>query len=154
MMDYTIVDTTFGVGNQALAVLHMLDREPAFADYSEPQHLYQVSFSTRPWYNGRERGICISMTNSYAKNNKYFHIAIFEHRNDYSICALTWETDKPYWNHPLEDKNLFEIAYKGKGKGCFDFSVREGEIGKMADWVYEQLSHYYKNHLRLLEGIK
>lgn len=139
-----IIDFQFGIKNQAWAVMHMLDREPDFADYENGN--YNVYIKTLPWYNGREAGFVVSMKeNGYT--GKCVHIAVFEHRNSDEICALRWETDNFYFNHPLEDKNIFDIAYGGKNKTKYDLSktVGYGKCGEMAEWVYEQLASFYKS---------
>ena len=112
--------------------------EPEFADYENGY--YKINLETKPWYNGRERGFVVSMSRKFGRN---IHIAVFEHRNSDDICALKWETEKPYWNHPLEDPNIFEKAYSGKTKWDVAFTVKSGEIGKMADWVYKELKNFY-----------
>lgn len=140
----TIADFTFGINHQALAVLHMLNREPDFADYRDG--FYKVQFHTRPWYNGRERGVVISMSKRYGgKDDPVLHIAFFEHRNSDEICALKWQTERHYWNHPVEDPEIFNVAYGGKDKNKFDvaYSVHYGETGKMAQWIYEQFAAFY-----------
>lgn len=137
-MSNTIADFTFGVNNQAIAVLHMLDREPDFADYNDG--FYQVTIRTRPWYNGRESGFVLSMHKDYKTT---LHIAVFEHRNSDNICALEWTTEHPYCNHPLEDANIFDKAYGGRDKYGVDHSVSYGEAGKMANWVYGRMAQFY-----------
>ena len=139
----SIIDFNFGVKNQARAVMHMLDREPDFADYDDG--FYRVRIETRPWYNGRECGFVVSM-GQHGYSGPYINIAVFEHRNSDNICALRWETDSSYYNHPLEDKNIFDVAYGGENKTKYDtaFSVPYGECGKIADWVYNQLKNFYK----------
>jgi hypothetical protein len=131
------LDRNFGVKNQAMAVLCFID-ELGFIPRSDYPTIY-----TRPWYNGRECGFVVSLSNK--SWGKVIHIAVFEHRNSESICALKWETTSHYWNHPLEDENIFHVAYgeKDKDKHDFAFSVGYGEVGKMADYVYEQLENFY-----------
>ena len=138
-----LIDTNFGINRQAAAVLMLLDREPDFADYDNG--FYKVYTQTRPWYNGRENGFVLSMSKSPG-SKEVIHIAVFEHRNSDSICALKWSTNNFYWNHPLEDPNIFELSY-GPGKGKFDvaYSVEWGNVGKMADWVYEELEIFYNS---------
>ena len=139
-MTNQIVDFTFGIRNQAMAVLHMLDRAPDFAEYKNG--FYDVMIQTKPWYNGREGGAVISMRRPF--DSKCIHISFFEHRNSDNICALKWVTGSFYFNHPLEDKNIFEVAYGGGSKYDTAYSVSYGEAGKMADWVYAQLEKFYK----------
>ena len=143
-MTNQLIDFTFGINNQALAVMHMLDRAPDFADYKDG--FYQTYIKTVPWYNGRESGFVVSMKEHYY-DGKCLHIAVFEHRNSDGLCALRWYTDSFYFNHPLEDKNIFDVAYGGENKTKYDlaFTVNYGECGKMADWVYSQLEEHYKS---------
>lgn len=140
-MQNTIVDFNYGVKNQARSVMQMLDREPDFADYENGY--YMVRITTRPWYNGRECGFVVSMKRDNAQKAKCLHIAVFEHRNSDNICALKWVTDSDYWNHPLEDPNIFDKAYQGKDKYDVAYTVPYGESGKMAQWVYEQMELHY-----------
>lgn len=135
-----IADSTFGISSQPMAILHfMQNMEPAFANYKN-EFYTDVNFQTLPWYNGRERGIVISMSINYQTN---IHIAFFEHRNSDAIHCLKWITKSPYCNHPLEDPNIFEVAYKGKTKWDTSKSFLEGEIGKCADWIYGEFEDFY-----------
>lgn len=143
-MDNKIVDTSFGINRQALSVMYLLNREPDFANYKNG--FYEVFIQTKPWYNGRESGFVVSMSPGTFSSKKVIHIAVFEHRNSDQICALKWENERHYWNHPLEDKDIFDVAYKNKGKFDLDFTVGPGESGKMADWVYDELSRFYKEN--------
>ena len=138
-----IVDQSFGINRQARAVMQYLDREPNFAEYREGQ--YRVNFVTRPWWNCRESGFVLSMQQSHY-SGPWLHIAVYEHRNSDNICALRWETEREYMNHPLEDKNIWDNAYGGADKTKYDvaYSVGEGEVSQMADWVYSQFEEYYK----------
>lgn len=140
-----IIDFTFGVGRQARSVMAYLDHEPHFATYDS---FYYVRIETRPWYNGREGGFVLSMQRMAKEKGepkyKWLHIAVFEHRNSDNICALKWITDNGYWNHPLEDQNIFETAY-GKGASKYDLAhqVGYGEAGKMAKWVFDEMATFY-----------
>ena len=145
-----ITDPAFGINNQALAVLHLLaDREPDFAEYGDGG--YNVLLNTRPWYNGRERGILISM-DSIGEMSKILHIAIFEHRNSDDICCLKWETDTMYLNYP--DDNAIDRAYKGQNKHYADASFKYGEIGECANYIYDTLADYYIAHHKYVIAIE
>ena len=90
---------------------------------------------TAPWYNGRERGIVISVC-KYAGD--VLRIAIFEHRNSDSICALKWRS--PVGMNPPTIQSDGPLAYPTDNKHAdIAFSVGPGEIGKMADWVTDQI---------------
>ena len=138
-MANTLVDFTFGIKREALSVLHLLDREPDFADYDNG--FYQIECETKPWYNGRERGFVLS--SRHPRGCRVLHIAVFEHRNSDALCALKWITDNNYWNHPLEDQNIFDKAYHGANKWDVAHSVGWGESGKMANWVYREMKEFY-----------
>jgi hypothetical protein len=136
----TMIDRKFNINQQALAVLEYLDREPNFLPYVNGRYS-GASFYTKPWYNGRERGVVISM--SMDNGGKTINVAFFEHRNSDSICALRWETKQHYWNHPLEDVNIFGKAYGGGDKWDVAHKVSYGEVSKMADWVYDEIEKFY-----------
>jgi len=139
----SIGDSTFGVKRQARAVLAYLDdREPDFATYKDG--FYDVRFETRPWYNGRERGLVVSMWSPVMAKFGAIHIAVFEHRNSDSICTLFWETDGPYWNGPVADQETLDLAY-GKGdKWHVAARFSPGEAGAAAAWIYETFEMFYQ----------
>lgn len=138
-MSDTIGDRTYGVGSQARAVLELLAAiTPRFADYHDGY--YHALFQTRPWYNGREQGIIISMKGD---DGNALHVAVFEHKNSDRLCALTWETPNLYWNHPLENPKIFDAAYHNKSKHAVAYFVNWGDIGIMADWVYTTFKTFY-----------
>lgn len=141
-MTNKIVDTTFGLNNQALAVLYFLDRYKA--DFIPEDEEYKISLQTCPWYNGREKGFCISMGH-YIKNN-WLHIAVFEYRNTDNLCALKWETTSPYWNlATIEEAG--KVAYADDSSNP-TISFGYGEIGKCAKWIYDALKEYYSAKLK------
>lgn len=120
--------TNFGINEQAIAVLALLPDKEYYSDRAD------LWLEVKPWYNGRERGIVLTVGTYGA--NKYLHIAFYEHRNSDSICCLKWQTKLPYWNHPLEDPNIFEVAY-GKGKNKYDTaaSFGYGKCGDCSQWI-------------------
>lgn len=137
-----ITNPTFMINSQALAILYLLStREPDFAEYHDTG--YAVRIETKPWYNGRERGILISM-DAIGEISKILHMAIFEHRNSDDIICLKWETDSMYDNHP--DDGAINAAYKGNSKYYSDASFRYGEIGECANWIYDTLADFYVAH--------
>ena len=139
-MSNKIVDLTFGISSQAMAVMNFIkDLTPEFANYHEG-YFTDVSFKTLPWYNGREKGIVITMSVYYRQN---IHIAFFEHRNSDAIHCLKWFTDEPYFNHPLEDMNIFENAYHSDSKWDTAISFKYGQIRECADWIYNEFETFY-----------
>lgn len=147
--DDRIGDLTFGLNSQALAVLQILAQtEPHFAEYDKENNHYKVSFNTYPWYNGRERGIVISMyPDSLGGSAKHLYIAVFEHRNSDQICCLRWETNLQYLNAPTADKETLKKAYHGGNK--WDVAITFGclEVGKCVEWIEKELETFYTaNH--------
>ena len=149
MMDGTMVDLTFGLNPQALSVAQLLsERAPEFATYEDG--CYDVDFTTKTFYNGRERGMVISMrVVSLGWKAPVLHIAIFEHWNTDGLCAIKWEGDFIY-NAPTH-KDIPKEAYSfrsltnrfPKGETASSFVVDWGQIGEMVNWVYNQFSEYY-----------
>jgi len=139
-----IVDTSFGLNSQVLAVAYYMSKmEPNFAEYKDG--VYKIRLETKPWYNGRETGFVVSMCAKFF-GNKFLHIACFEHRNSDNICLLKWETETAYWNHPLENPELFDLAYGGKDKTKYDVaaSFGYGEVGDVANWIYNEMKEFYE----------
>lgn len=137
-----IVDLTFGINDQARAVLHMLsDRSPDFAEYENG--FYKVWTQTRPWYNGREKGFVVSMQNM-SKNScsKAINIAVFEYRSADNLCVLSW-TDQFMYSPEIDFQGTLDKAYKSESSEP-DASFDHGEIGKCADWIYEKLADHYR----------
>jgi hypothetical protein len=155
-MSNSIGDVNLGVGHQSIAVLQYLaNMEPAFANVLDGGS-YDVRTETRTWYNGRERGICVSMISRTSFSHPTIHVAVFEYRNDDNIIGLTWETDRPYSNGPNEDFDTTIYLAYGRGGTKYDYAARfgGGEVGKCADWVYDTLATAYKNSFRELQTTK
>ena len=142
-MERNIANLTFDINPQAMAVGQFLaGMIPDFADYDDVLHRYQVEFETKPWYNGRERGIVITMRPNWPMG-PCLHIAFFEHRNTDSICTLKWETDSGYWNHPLEDREIFEKAYQSGDKYDVAASFEYGSVGECSQWIFNEFRKFY-----------
>jgi len=142
-----ITDPTFELNHQALAVLHYLAGiEPNFAEYKDGR--YDFDAETKPWYNGRERGFILSTEPSWAKE-PCLNIAVFEHRNSDQICTLKWETQRPYRNYP--DEKALKLAYPSDGKWDVAATFDCGKIGECAEWIYNELKNFYKEHHIKLE---
>ena len=143
-----ITDPTLGLNNQALAVLYFMARmSPDFADYKDGD--YQVILETRTWYNGRERGFTLNMSPDY--NSEWIHLAVFEHRNSDEICVLNWTTKDNYWNGATADNSLDE-AYHGGTKFDVAATFKYGEIGEVANYLYEELEKFYEAQKKKMEA--
>ncbi len=133
-------DMTFGIGGQAMAVAVMLsERDPDFADHHKDVG-YRVHLRTTPWYNGRERGVLITVAHPGGPGG---HIAVFEHRNSDCICAVTWaEVEVDLMGPPPTIDNVPPGIYESK------WDAKEiagyGEIGKAVEWVYNQMGVLYR----------
>src|SRR4051812_44060834 len=86
--DDRLADPQMGINNQALALLHMLaGMEPSFAVYNAG---YDICISTSPLYNGRERGIVLSMHAYSVPVGKALFIFFAEGRNHDGIVIESW----------------------------------------------------------------
>ena len=140
-----IGDHTFGLNEQALAILALLEQEtPSFAEYIDKE--YQVSFNTYPWYNGRERGVVISMSPEHVGlGKKVLHIAFFECRNSDGINCLRWTTELFYFNCPTIE-NAGDKAFHSKSSSPYKSFPCEA-IGECKDWIVNEFAEFYKvNH--------
>lgn len=149
-----LVDPTLGMDSQARAVMAYLEgMEPDFANWRGDIRSYDVSLETRPWYNGRERGFVISMQHGWLGKGAVIHIAVFEHRNSDSICALVWDTPRFYYNGPISDDETLNLAYGGGDKYNVTKEFKAGAIGEVADWIYATLETFYAMSKAGVEGV-
>lgn len=140
-----IADPSFGIKSQEQAVLaYLSNQEPHFAEYKDGA--YQISFSTYPWYNGRERGICLQMSPEWAGGDNYLNIAIFEHRNSDQLICLKWKSERAFWNYPLEDPKTIDKAYHGGNKWTADGTFSYLDIKGVVNWVMNECEIFYKKH--------
>jgi len=131
-------DPSFGLNNQAMALLHFLAAmEPDFAEYEHGR--YSIEVSTYPWYNGREKGVCLVVQHGLC-DPKALHITFGEIRNCDSIFVDHWVSTTPYNGPTLEntDPTAYEKAYQGRKV------IGHGEIGKAAECIYGLMEDYYK----------
>ena len=99
-----IVDLTFGISSQALAVAAMLnDLEPDFLFLGGEGKSSDVisavddyTFETTPFYSGREKGIVISLIEKYGATGRQYNVWIYEHRSSDSLVATAWEGTTPF----------------------------------------------------------
>jgi hypothetical protein len=88
-----------------------------------------------PWYNGREAGYVILVTNP--SNFRQHAIAFFEHRHSDSIHAVAFE---PIYslNPPTIGSIPADHPYQ-KGSDKTDHSVPYGEALNMAIWIQNKI---------------
>src|SRR5574343_346419 len=116
------LDPHLNVKAQARAVLAILsERDPDFAVFKDGQ--YHVEFTTWAWYNGRERGICISMQKDICA--PAIHMVFGECRSSDDIFVSWWATKRRYFKH--------------------------GACGEVAEYLYVIMQEAYKDLDRFLK---
>ena len=135
------LDPHLNVKAQARAVLAILsERDPDFAVFKDGQ--YHVEFTTWAWYNGRERGICISMQKDICA--PAIHMVFGECRSSDDIFVSWWATKRPYFNGPSVG-DCPEIAYKSRR------IFKHGACGEVAEYLYVIMQEAYKDLDRFLK---
>jgi hypothetical protein len=135
-----LVHSNFGIGSQSLAVMCYLNEYDGIeSSWCLQNKKYLAQLEAAPWYNGRERGIVFYMRSADYANQ--LNIAVFEHRNSDSICALMWQGRT--FNPPtLAD--VPEDVYKDK----WDIShqMAYGEAAAMAQWIYNRCNDFWTEY--------
>jgi hypothetical protein len=148
----TCCDLSFGLNSQALAVATLLaHREPDFADYDKKLSTYNVGIETRPWYNGREKGVAFVVTKERWRYNACLILVVVECRNSDSIIVEEWEEEHVPFNGPTIEgrtKSLGEKADQAVFESRKGF--KEGQIGKVADYIYRRMEVWYDKQKKLL----
>jgi hypothetical protein len=137
-----LVDSTFGIGSQALAVMSYLNAHDGIeSSRCTNTNKYLAELNAAPWYNGRERGIVFYLrSEDYVKQ---INIAVFEHRNSDAICALLW-TGRTFNPPTLSD--VPDGVYKDKWDVTHE--VTYGYAANMAEWIYYQLDNFWTEHAK------
>jgi hypothetical protein len=133
-----LVDPNFDIGAQALAVMSYFNSHDGI-EPSWENGRYRAEVKAAPWYNGRERGIVFYMRTASYKNQ--LNIAVYEHRNTDTICALRWQGNT--FNPPT----LADIpagTYQDKWDTAKDFGY--GQAQEMAQWLYNEFCNYWQEH--------
>jgi hypothetical protein len=134
------LDPHLNVKAQARAVFTLLaDQDPDFAEFKDGR--YQVEFTTWAWYNGRERGICISMQRDLC--SPCLHVAFGECRSSDDIFVSWWATNRPFFNGPTV-KDCPERAYTTRRL------FKYGACGEAAKYIYDLLGDAYADISALL----
>jgi len=126
-----IADLTLGVKPAAAAVLALLQREPDFADHSGSRYLVEVG--TRAWYNGRERGVSLTVQTDVS-DKKHLVITFGECRSSDDIFVDHWVVDGfPPFNAPgVADQP--EESYSRREEFRYAENAAERIYGIMADY--------------------
>lgn len=90
-----MIDFTLNLNTQAWAVLHALGAlTPGFAETErgdDGREDFDVYFTTRAWYNGRERGFVLKMDEP--RGSRSFCVAWAESRGSEDIVVYNWIQD-------------------------------------------------------------
>jgi hypothetical protein len=98
---------------------------------------YQAHPEIAEWHNCREQGYIIYLRSE--DYEKQLNIAVFEHRNSDSICAVMWE--QRTLNPPTIDTAEFGDVYKTKWD--ISHSVNYDQASLMADWIINELESFW-----------
>ena len=156
-MQQRCADPTFGLNGQALAVLQLLAyRDPEFAIYDDDLKRYRFEVKTFPWYNGRERGICLQLHSDFdggpsRPQRKCLLLAVAEDSITNRVFIEVWEQGEQPFNCPTVETRT-EALEKGDLSDFLEVhtnrkSFPAGQIGKAADYCYDQMSKWYKADL-------
>lgn len=107
--------------------------------WSDEWKCYTAEPKISRWENCREQGYVIHMR-VFGIKSRQINIAFFEHRNSDNIVAIRWE--QRTINAPTIDTAEFGDVYKTKHDVSHSVSV--GEAMKMADWIFVQLTDFWK----------
>lgn len=135
-MQNRIADPHLGINKQARAVLAYLDTEPSFAKYENG--FYDIDISTHAWYNGRERGV--SLTISRLGFRGCLVVTFGECRNSDGIFVDAWELPGAPYNGPTTE-GFTDDAYKARK------TFPEGAAGKAGEYIFEKLADFYNTKL-------
>jgi len=109
-----IGDLSFGLNKQVLTILTLLSHTDIEVDDDE------IDFDTYPWYNGRERAVCIKIQRFLS--NRILLVVFGEHRNSDDIFVDIWEVSKlRNSNCPTIDDFTDEAFKNRKFFECWDF---------------------------------
>lgn len=121
-----LIDTTFGLNNQALALLHFMAAcEPDFTPYEGGR--YQMYARTFPFYNGRERGFAVVLRRHISAPEALV-ITAFECRNSDALLIRSWRTSEWYMNGPT----VADVPFKSAEEKSFGYA----DIGHAAEHIY------------------
>lgn len=98
-----LIDIDLGLSAQALAVAQLLARmspEEGGALWNSERNAYEMVLETHAIYNGRERGICITVERTKARKTTYLFVAFGEVRNSDNIYIQAWVDNKKPYNGP------------------------------------------------------
>jgi hypothetical protein len=133
-----MLNQNYGISAAALAVQAYIQAQDGVeSSWNSELKRYDAEPRVAPWYNGRERGIVIYMTNRDYSDQ--INIAVYEHRNSDNICAVVWH-QLTYINPPCL-ATLPEDVFKHQWDVAESWSYYKAVDA--AGWVVEQLDNFW-----------
>lgn len=132
-------DSSFGLSGQSLAILAVLAQTPPkFADY-EPETGYDIRIGTFPWFNGREKGVCLTISLPSSRCCRV--IAFGEDRASDAIFVEHWDQMTPFNAPTVEEREdqAEDVERESFDRGRFDLVVEH---------ILETMAEYYEDHKR------
>lgn len=96
-----MINTNLQIDHQAWAILHLLNKFD----------LPNVHINAAAWYNGREKGISLNLSNTLSSFG-YLVITFGEVRNSDNIFVDAWKVDYPV--NPPKVEDFTEEAYRDR----------------------------------------
>lgn len=127
-----LIDFNFNIQPQALAVGHLLNGWGGI-ESSWDGNRYLAKIETAPWYNGRERGLVMVLSDRLWQCQKVCVAVVYEHRNSDSVCVVNWESEHGYLNPPTLN-DIPEGTYKDKWDTSASFKYPGCQ--QAADYIY------------------
>lgn len=126
-----------GADEQARAVMCMLQGRDIEKSWNEECLRYKAEIKIARWENCREQGYVVMLRSEDWKEQ--LNIAFFEHRNSDGIHAVKWLQNT--MNSPNIDTAKFGDVYETKYDTSYNVSY--GEITKMANWIFDELTAFW-----------
>lgn len=100
-----IINNNFGINPSALSIMNLIS-----SFNLEDDKYKHASFQTYPFYNGREKGICLVI--QYKWEPECLFLSFGEHRNSDSLFLDSWKANNVFNGMTVDD--FPEVAYKNR----------------------------------------
>jgi hypothetical protein len=137
-----LVDITFGLKPQALALLHYLADNDIEFYLKDEEDAAGYKTRTFPSYNGRERGVCLEVSNFRSPScNNTLYIVWGDVRTSDEIFVQHWVQAGSVYNYPASE-SYPESSYElRKTFPCGDF-------GAAGAWICGLVQKYVNGKLK------
>lgn len=132
-----LVHTGLQINAQAMAILHLLSSHEVAdvgAHYDIPSQTYTYQADVSAWYNGRERGICLIVRESFL-STRCLILTFGEARSSDAIFIDAWEHEGRFLNPPTV-ADFSDEAYADRR------SVPNGEIGTAVNVILDRIRDF------------